>query len=104
MTEYTIKVHEIAVDGLPDKEDRALLGRIAFIADGCVVSGWPISPGEYASVDKEIGDLPYVWEANSDVGHGRLHGSITHWIEFPVPGWEMENSGSARRGMQLRGW
>jgi hypothetical protein len=68
-----IIIHEIAKDGLPDME--RLTGRVAFIFDGCIVSGWPID---------ENAD-PVLWEADSDVGHGRAFYDVTHWIEFPEP-------------------
>ncbi len=68
-----IKVREIAVDGLPDMD--SLTGRVAFIFDGCIVSGWPVGPeGE-----------EMLWEANSDVGRHGTFGGVTHWVEFPVP-------------------
>lgn len=68
-------VHEIAVDGLPDMDNDDLTGRIAFVFDGCVVSGWPLT---------RVGQ-PHLWEANTDVGHNQPFGGVTHWIEFPVP-------------------
>jgi hypothetical protein len=71
-----ITVHEVAVDGLPDMNDDTMTGRIAFIFDGCIVSGWPLSDG--------------LWEANSDVGNGRPFGGVTHWVEFDRPIWEYE--------------
>ncbi len=71
--EMTIKVHEIATDGLPDME--ALAGRVAFIFDGCIVSGWPLDGAGPA----------VLWEANSDVGSTRPFAGVTHWVEFP---WE----------------
>ena len=78
-----IIVHEIAKDGLPDMDN--LTGRVAFIFDGCIVSGWPLDDGES-------------WEANSDVGrHGTFTG-VTHWVEFPAPVWELpEAQPEARR-------
>lgn len=81
-----IIVREIAKDGLPDMD--SLTGRVAFIFDGCVVCGWPIdSAGE---------ETP--WEADSDVGrHGKFYG-VTHWIEFPVPVWEMTATQPERDG------
>ncbi len=62
-------LHEIAVDGLPDMEK--LVGRVAFIFDGEIVSGWPSSDG--------------LWEANSDVGCCPHFDGVTHWVEFPRP-------------------
>lgn len=69
-------VHAIATDGLPPEE--GLVGRVAFLFDGNVVSGWPIREGR----DDE-------WEADSDVGkHGVFQG-VAHWVEFPVAVWEL---------------
>ena len=79
--DLTVKVHRISVDGLPDEDDRTLTGRVDFIFDGCIVSGWPLD---------DVGH-PGEWGTNEDVGkHGRFTG-VTHWIEFPVPVWELEN-------------
>ena len=78
MREITIKVHEIATDGLPDMDN--LTGRVAFLFDGCIVSGWPLGhPPEY---DMRFG-YSGRWEANSDVGHNRPFSGVTHWVEFP---------------------
>lgn len=75
-----VTIHEIAEDGLPDME--ALVGRVAFIFDGCIVSGWPLEPDE--DDDPEEGTL---WEADSDVGrHVKFYG-VTHWVEFPEALW-----------------
>jgi len=67
-----IIIHEIAKDGLPDMEKLTL--RVAFIFDGCIVSGWPID----GNAD------PVLWEADSDVGHGGQFAGVTHWVEFPI--------------------
>ena len=67
-----IIIHEIAIDGLPDMD--ALTARVAFLFDGCIVSGWPID--EHTD--------PVLWEADSDVGHGRAFYGVTHWVEFPI--------------------
>jgi len=70
-------VREIAIDGLPKMD--GLTGQVAFIFDGCIVSGWPL--------DAENGETP--WEADSDVGRqGKFYG-VTHWVEFPGPVWNM---------------
>jgi hypothetical protein len=79
MREIAIKVHSIAEDGLPDME--AMTGRVAFVFDGCVVSGWPLP---------DVAGDGSVWEANSDVGIARPLGGITHWLEFPKPVWEIK--------------
>jgi hypothetical protein len=76
-----IKIHDIATDGLPDME--ALTGRVAFIFDGCIVSGWPLRD--------DSGEV--VWEADSDVGCGREFYHVTQWVEFPITIWEMKSHG-----------
>jgi hypothetical protein len=81
MKEITVRVHEIAIDGLPDMD--ALTGRVAFVFDGCIVSGWPLGqPGWHEGR----------WEADSDVGHGRPFSDVTHWLELPAPAYELEKS------------
>lgn len=87
----TFKIHEIATDGLPDME--TLVGRVAFIFDGCIVSGWPLDPKNpdinvYALYDWDPKTQGILWEVNSDVGHTRPFGNVTHWIEFDKPVWE----------------
>jgi ankyrin repeat protein len=81
MKEYTIKVHEISKDGLPDMDyymdDDALIGRVAFIHNGAIVTGWPVD-GEEA------------WETDKVVGKRGLFYHVTHWVEFPIPIWDME--------------
>lgn len=73
-----ITLHEIQEDGLPDMD--RMTGRVAFIFDGCVVSGWPVRRDD---------DDTMLWEGNSDVSHGRLFHGVTHWVEFSVPVWEV---------------
>lgn len=83
-------VHEIATDGLPNMEE--LTGRVAFIFDGCIVSGWPLDVEEHSHIYDNYGwdgSEGALWEANSDVGHTRPFGGVTHWIEFPEPLWEV---------------
>ncbi len=65
----------------------ALVGRVAFIFDGNVVSGWPLV-GEFAP--PEATAYGQLWEADSDVGHTRPFANVTHWIEFPRAIWEIE--------------
>lgn len=72
--DLTVRVHSVAEDGLPDMD--ALTGRVAFIFDGSVVSGWPLSDGRYN---------PPRWEADSDVGRVTQFEGVTHWVEFPEP-------------------
>ena len=83
-----IIVHEVAADGLPDME--ALVGQVAFIWDGAVVSGWPIG--------EEFGGVQYgeqLWEPSEDRFGGPVAG-VTHWIEFPVPAWNLVASFAAQ--------
>lgn len=82
-----VKLHAIAVDGYPDMD--ALTGRVAFIFDGCIVSGWPLKTGE-----RQDGEPVYSsrWEADSDVGRVTRFEGVTHWIEFPQPLHQMERS------------
>jgi len=91
MRTVEIKIHEIAKDGLPPesryhagvRDD--LVGRVAFLWDGHIVTGWPLK-----ELDSEDGSI--LWEADHDVGaHGKFYG-VTHWIEFPVPVWDLEKS------------
>lgn len=82
-TNITVTVHSIAEDGLPDMD--TLTGRVALIFDGCVVSGWPLRA--FADGGERL------WEGNSDVSHLRPFGGVTHWIEFPVPVWEIASLG-----------
>lgn len=85
MKEITIKVHEIATDGLPDMDK--LVGRVALLFDGNVVNGWPL-----ADLDDEGRPL---WEGG-DVSNGKSFYGVTHWIEFPDPLWEIERNSPAR--------
>jgi hypothetical protein len=82
-----VTVHEIATDGLPDMA--ALVGRVAFIFDGCIVSGWPLVDPE-EGLDERDDEGRAMWEANSDVGRVVKFANVTHWVEFPVPVWEIE--------------
>jgi hypothetical protein len=84
--QITITIHEVAHDGLPEMD--ALTGRVAFIFDGCVVSGWPLDPNS-ESYPYDLDEDGQLWEANDDVGHERPMGGVTHWIEFPAPVWSL---------------
>lgn len=72
-----MKVFDIEKDGIYDKNDSSLVGRIAFIFDGCIVSGWALDDkGEF-------------WEADSDVGrHGRFT-NVKKYVVFDKPVWEL---------------
>ena len=77
--QITVTLHEIATDGLPKMDE--LTGRVAFIFDGCIVSGWPLS-----ARDPDFGRL---WEGDSDVANHRPKANVTHWVEFERPIWEL---------------
>jgi hypothetical protein len=90
MTEIVVKLHTIAEDGLPPLNPDGTgtadesVGRVAFIYDGCIVSGWPLwhtSPTGQPFAD--------TWEADQDVGHPGPFEDVTHWVEFPRPIWEL---------------
>jgi hypothetical protein len=83
MRSIEVTVHAIAEDGLPDMN--TLTGRVAFIFDGSVVSGWPLGGGE----DADQGYIGF-WEGDSDVSRGGRFGSVTHWLEFPEAVWQIE--------------
>lgn len=77
-----MKVKTIAKHGLPDMDK--LTGRVAFIWDGSIVTGWPLYP-DYSNDQSE-------WEANSDVGrHGRFKG-VEKYIVFDKPIWDYESN------------
>lgn len=84
-TSFRVVVHRVE-DGLPDMDE--LVGRVAFIWDGHVVSGWPIY-NEYLPSDEQRGSL---WEPADDRFGGPVSG-VTHWIEFPVPVWDLGKAG-----------
>lgn len=88
MREITIKIHEIATDGLPDMD--ALTGRVAFIFDGCIVSGWPLAAR--FNLDRPGYVEPPRWEANGDVGRNIEFAGVTHWAEFPEPLYQIERA------------
>jgi hypothetical protein len=81
MRQLQVVVHAIAEDGLPDMDADGLVGlagKVAFIFDGCIVSGWPTG---------EVEDGEALWEADTDVGHNQSFYGVTHWVEFPEPLW-----------------
>lgn len=85
----SMTIHEIATDGLPKMEE--LTGRVAFIFDGSIVSGWPLEPDEFPHLYASYGwdaSMGTLWEADSDVGHTRPFGGVTHWVEFGEALWE----------------
>lgn len=76
-----VRVHSIAEDGLPARDET--IGRVAFIWNGAVVSGWPI-PENAATGEGYSGR----WEPSEDRFGGPVSG-VTHWIEFPEPTWRI---------------
>lgn len=69
-----MKVYEVEKDGYPEDWQP---GTLAFIFDGCIVSGWPLENGN--------------WTADSDVGrHGEFHkDAVKKYVIFDKPVWEM---------------
>ena len=84
MIELTVILHEVTEDGLPDMKDDDLIGRVAFVWDGCVVSGWPIGP-EY---DDSYDPADVKWEPSEDRFGGPVRG-VTRWLELPRPAWDL---------------
>lgn len=85
----SVIVREIKTDGLPDI--KSLTGRVAFIFDGDIVSGWPLvgDDGCGKEFKRQDNGNPY-WTADDDVGRGGKFSGVTHWVEFPVPIWDLE--------------
>jgi hypothetical protein len=81
MITLTCKVYDVKKDGLYDKNDESLNGRVAFIFDGCIVSGWYL--------DEEDENDGLLWEANDDVGRSNTFGGIEKYIIFDVPIWNL---------------
>ena len=83
-----MKVFEIEKDGLPDMDN--LTGRVAFIFDGCIVSGWPLYnlhlkyPGSNYPVYKKSD-----WEADEDIGKGGMFTGIEKYVIFDKPVWDL---------------
>ncbi|QMW05305.1 hypothetical protein [Spirosoma foliorum] len=83
-----MRVFDIERDGLPDMDK--LVGRVAFIFDGCIVSGWPLY-----NIHLEYPENNYpeygmdVWEANSDVGRAVRFEGIKKYVIFDVPVWDL---------------
>ena len=84
MKEITVKVHDVATDGLPDMA--GLAGRVVFLFDGGAMSGWPLDP---VGIERETGRRPGGvkagdWEGSCGRETGTFRG-VTHWLEFPAP-------------------
>jgi hypothetical protein len=92
--QMTVTVHAIAEDGLPDMD--SLVGRVAFIWDGAVISGW-IHYSWWRRRLREPRGMRrggVLWEGSEDRCGGPF-GGVTHWIELPVPAWLLAEDGSA---------
>jgi len=87
-----ITIHPIAEDGYPNMDE--LVGRVAFIWDGNIIDGWPLT------VDPEDDNSPFTgrWEADSDWrSTWQSFAGVTHWVEFPEPIWNYERRGQEQR-------
>jgi|WetSurMetagenome_2_1015567.scaffolds.fasta_scaffold13470_3 hypothetical protein len=62
------KVFEIATDGLPNTRDPKLIWCVAFIFNGCIISGWPLKNGN--------------WEADSEVGRAGEFSGVEKYVVF----------------------
>ena len=79
-----IEIKNIKKDGLPDMSK--LKGRVAFIYDGCIVTGWPLK-----GCKEDLGQFTEdMWEGNSDVGHNSIFKGIKYYVIFPIPLFEIE--------------
>jgi len=82
-------LYNIAKDGLPDMDN--LTGRVAFIFNGCIISGWPLfevhlkCPGNNYPVYTKND-----WEANSDVGKTGVFSGVEQYVIFDKPIWDLE--------------
>jgi hypothetical protein len=86
-----MKVFDIEKDGLPDMNDQNLVGRVAFIHDGCIVSGWPLYNIHLEYPERK---LPIygkdAWEANSDVSIVKPFVGVKKYVIFDVPVWDLD--------------
>lgn len=76
-----MKVCTIKEHGLPDMDK--LVGRVAFIFDGSIVSGWPLNR-KSEDVDELV-----LWEADEDVGRHGVFNGVEKYVVFDVPVWEL---------------
>ena len=83
MKPLVIVLHKVSEDGLPDMHDSSndMTGRVAFIWDGNIVSGWPI---------KDMVDTlgRALWEPAEDRFGGPVAG-VEYWLELPTPAWSL---------------
>lgn len=83
MKTIEILVYDIETDGLPDMDDDDIVGRVAFIWNGAIVSGWPL----YERVEGEYYEKT-TWESSEDY-HGGIHKNVMQWVLFPTPTWRL---------------
>ena len=77
-----MKVYSITEDGIQHAQD-AKPGTLAFIFDGCILSGWPLKNAEgYENASDSC------WEGNSDVSFGKFTG-VKKYVIFDKPLWEL---------------
>lgn len=74
MKDLTVQLCEISIDGLPDMQ--ALAGRVAFLWDGHIMTGYPL-------LDKD--PHGHTWEGDSDFARPNGFAEITHYVIFPAP-------------------
>ncbi len=90
--QYTITVHTIAEDGLPPKdfEQAGLTGRVVFIFDGCLYSGWPLTDEGPDGYDEQADDPEDPEEVEwEDSETAQKFGGVKKWVELPVAGWDL---------------
>lgn len=80
----TVKFHSVDQDGYPSYE-LTTTGRVAFIWDGYIVSGWPI----HHIVRRDGTTYPEgTWQPADDRFGGPVAG-VTDWVEFPMSLWAL---------------
>jgi hypothetical protein len=79
------KVEVKVRDGLPDPTDFSLIGRVAFIGDGGIISGTAVQ----AVWHMDDADYPSIWLVDEDVAAPQRIGGVTHWVEFTAATWEL---------------
>ena len=70
-----IKLHDVTVDGYPPED----APRVAFLFDGCMVSGWLLERKDDWRESR--------WEADSDVGHNVPFAGVRYWFTMPEAWW-----------------
>jgi hypothetical protein len=85
MRKIEVKVYDVVQDGLPDPTDFSLIGRVAFIGGGGIISGTPVQVIWEMNDD----DYPSIWQIDQDVTATKRIGGVTHWVEFPAATWEL---------------